>query len=122
MLYLVATPRGTVDDVSPRAIKVLREVDIVASKDTRKTGMLLKRFDIQKPQLPFHEHEVCGDREAALAHELTKMFESVERGIIPALLKWAGAAKPRGKYVTVTRGVDRVSNAAQDDNEGKESE
>lgn len=56
MLYLVATPIGNLSDISLRALDTLREVDFVASEDTRKTGRLLKHFEISTPQIAFHEH------------------------------------------------------------------
>lgn len=56
MLYLVATPIGNLGDISQRALDTLNRVDVIASEDTRHTGLLLKHFGIKKPQMPFHEH------------------------------------------------------------------
>ena len=228
MLYLVATPIGNLGDITLRALDVLREVDMIASEDTRKTGLLLKRFEIKKPQIAFHEHnerqagerivellkqgqsvavvtnagtpgicdpgytlvrraieegleltmipgatgmvmalvlsglpvhsftfrgfaprkpgprrrfleidkhaphtlifyespyriaaflkdalEVYGDREAALANDLTKLYEAVERGPISTLLKSELVSKPKGEYIVVIAGVDRKSRDAR---------
>lgn len=220
MLYLVATPIGNLGDITLRALEVLRAVDYVASEDTRKTGLLLKHFDIKKPQIAFHEHNedkagqritallqqglsvavvsnagtpgvsdpgytlirraveldlpvtmipgpsalimavvlsglpshaftfrgfpprksgkrrsflavdrdsphtlvfyespyrlreflvdalaVYGDRPAAVANELTKLFESVRRGTLSALIAQAEESEPRGEYVVVISGA-----------------
>ena len=56
MLYLVATPIGNLGDISLRALETLRNVDFVLSEDTRKTGFLLKHFEIHKPQISYHEY------------------------------------------------------------------
>jgi 16S rRNA (cytidine1402-2'-O)-methyltransferase len=232
MLYLVATPIGNLGDITMRALDVLREADLVASEDTRKTGLLLKHFDMKKPQIAFHEHnerqageriigllkqgksvavvtnagtpgisdpgytlvrraideglevtmapgpaglimalvlsglpvhsftfrgfpprkpgprrrflevdqaaphtllfyespyriaaflkdalEVLGDREAAIANDLTKMFETVVRGRLSALLEAEVVTKPKGEYVVVIAGVDRKSQDTRDAND-----
>jgi 16S rRNA (cytidine1402-2'-O)-methyltransferase len=56
MLYLVATPIGNLSDITVRGLDTLREADYVASEDTRKTGRLLKHFDIKRRQISFHEY------------------------------------------------------------------
>ncbi|HBF15728.1 MAG TPA: 16S rRNA (cytidine(1402)-2'-O)-methyltransferase [Clostridiales bacterium] len=55
-LYLVATPIGNLSDLSPRAVKVLSEVDFIAAEDTRNTAKLLACFDIRKPMVSYFEH------------------------------------------------------------------
>jgi len=238
-LYLVATPIGNLGDITLRALDTLRAVDIVASEDTRKTGLLLKHFDIKKPQLSFHEHneqkaagrifdllqqgksvavvtdagtpgisdpgytlvrraideqiavtmapgptgliialvlsglplhsftfrgfpprkpgprqrfmeldrdsphtlvfyespyrieaflrdavQVFGDREAAVANDLTKLYETVLRGKLSELLATIAETKPRGEYIVVIAGLDRRTRGemAETDEDAEESD
>ncbi len=56
ILYVVATPLGNLEDLSPRALKILGEVDLIACEDTRHTRKLLNHFAIQTPTTSYHEH------------------------------------------------------------------
>lgn len=55
-LYLVATPIGNLDDFSPRAVKTLKDADVIAAEDTRNSIKLLNRFDIHTPMVAYHDH------------------------------------------------------------------
>jgi 16S rRNA (cytidine1402-2'-O)-methyltransferase len=230
MLYLVATPIGNLGDITLRAIETLRKVDVIASEDTRKTGMMMQRLGIEKkPQVSFHEYnelkageklvsilqngqsvalvtnagtpgisdpgfslvrrvaaaglpmtaipgptafvmalvlsglpahnftfrgfpphksgarrnyleadvdslhtliyyesshrikpflqdslEVFGDRRAALANDLTKLFERVDRGTLSEIIAVVQAIEPKGEYTVVIEGKPKPENKASE--------
>ena len=81
-LYVVATPIGNLEDISLRALRVLKEADAIACEDTRQTLKLLSHFDIQKRLVSYHEH-----------NEITRAAEIVielEQGAQIALVTDAG--------------------------------
>ncbi|MEM1127127.1 MAG: 16S rRNA (cytidine(1402)-2'-O)-methyltransferase [Bacteroidota bacterium] len=56
MLYLVPTPVGNLEDITLRALRVLREADLIACEDTRTSGVLLNHYDIETPRTSYHDH------------------------------------------------------------------
>jgi len=82
-LYLVATPIGNLEDITLRALRTLRECDLVAAEDTRHTGQLLKHFGISKPLLSYFQFN-----EAKRSEEI---IERLRRGEKVALVTDAGS-------------------------------
>jgi 16S rRNA (cytidine1402-2'-O)-methyltransferase len=82
-LYLVATPIGNLEDITLRALRVLRECDVVAAEDTRHSGQLLKHFGISKPLLSYFQFN-----EARRSEEI---IERLRRGEKVALVTDAGS-------------------------------
>src|SRR5580693_4578956 len=82
-LYLVATPIGNLEDITLRALRVLRECDVVAAEDTRHSGQLLKHFQISKPLLSYFQFN-----EAKRSEEI---IERLRRGEKIALVTDAGS-------------------------------
>jgi len=82
-LYLVATPIGNLEDITLRAVRVLRECDIIAAEDTRHTGVLLKHFGIAKPMISYHAHNE--------ARRTQEIVERLGRGEKVALVTDAGS-------------------------------
>lgn len=81
-LYVIATPIGNLEDVSSRALRVLKEVDLILCEDTRTTKKLLIRYQITKPMVSYHQHS-----------RLTKIkyiSEQLKRGQDLALVSEAG--------------------------------
>jgi len=68
-LYLVATPIGNLEDMSPRAVRILKEASLIAAEDTRHTGKLLKHFEIETPQTSYYEH----NKASKLDHIIEKL-------------------------------------------------
>src|SRR5713226_7837760 len=82
-LYLVATPIGNLEDITLRALRVLRECDVVAAEDTRRTGQLLAHFGISKPLLSYFQFNE--------ARRSEQILERLRRGEKIALVTDAGS-------------------------------
>jgi len=67
ILYIVATPIGNLEDITLRALRILKEVDLVACEDTRVTSKLLSHYSISKPLMSLHQHSKEGQFEKIIA-------------------------------------------------------
>src|SRR6266508_2132886 len=81
-LYVVATPIGNLEDITHRAIQILREVDLIACEDTRHTRKLLNHYNINTKTISYHEHN---ERERTIA-----LLDSLKLGLNVAVVSDAG--------------------------------
>ncbi|HIK26940.1 MAG: 16S rRNA (cytidine(1402)-2'-O)-methyltransferase [Oscillatoriaceae bacterium SKW80] len=81
-LYIVGTPIGNLEDISFRAVRILKQVDAIAAEDTRHTGKLLHHFQIKKPQISYHEHNQL--------QRIPEILERLHQGATIALVTDAG--------------------------------
>lgn len=82
MLYVVATPIGNLEDITLRALRVLKEADLVLAEDTRKSGFLLAHFQTKKPLVSFFEHSEI--------QKIPWVIEELKKGKNIALISDAG--------------------------------
>ena len=81
-LFVVATPIGNLEDITFRALRVLREVDVIAAEDTRRTSKLLTHYGISTPAVSFHQHNTRS--------RLPHLIRRLERNENVALVSDAG--------------------------------
>ncbi|WP_342662657.1 16S rRNA (cytidine(1402)-2'-O)-methyltransferase [Halalkalibacillus halophilus] len=81
-LYIVPTPIGNLEDITLRALRILKEVDLVACEDTRQTGKLLQHFEIKQKLFSYHDH--------SSVEKTAQLLDTVENGESVALVSDAG--------------------------------
>src|SRR5467141_1927569 len=95
-LYLVATPIGNLEDITLRAVRVLKEADVIACEDTRQTQKLLTHYDIHKPLVSYHEHN-----EVTRAPELVVALEQGAKIALVSDAGMPGISDPGHRLVTL---------------------
>jgi 16S rRNA (cytidine1402-2'-O)-methyltransferase len=95
-LYLVATPIGNLEDITLRAIRVLKQADLIACEDTRQTQKLLNHYGIDTPTTSYHEHN-----EAARAAELVEKLAQGSRVAVVSDAGMPGISDPGFRLVSL---------------------
>ncbi len=116
MLYVVGTPIGNLDDITQRALNILRSVDLIAAEDTRHSGNLLRHFEIRKPLVSYHAHN-----EAMRTAELVERLAAGETVALITDAGMPGLSDPGARLIrkcierdlpfTVVPGVSAITTA-----------
>lgn len=94
MLYVVATPIGNLDDITLRALEILKSADVVAAEDTRHSGNLLRHFQIHKPLISYHEHN-----EAMRTEQLAERLAAGENVVLITDAGTPGLSDPGARLI-----------------------
>jgi 16S rRNA (cytidine1402-2'-O)-methyltransferase len=115
ILYVVATPIGNLEDISLRALRLLREVKLIAAEDTRTTRFLLSAYDIKTPLTSYHEHSKRAKLDYLLDYleneDLALVSEAGMPGLSDPGYKLVAAAVGRGIPVVPIPGASAVITA-----------
>jgi 16S rRNA (cytidine1402-2'-O)-methyltransferase len=105
-LYIVSTPIGNLEDITLRAIRILKEVDLIACEDTRVTKKLLSHYQIHKPLTSYHEHN-----EREKAEELLSILESGKNIAVVSDAGTPGVSDPGYRLISLAseKGIDVIS-------------
>src|SRR6195952_5223181 len=105
MLYVIGTPIGNLNDITLRALAVLKSVDLIAAEDTRHSGNLLRHFEIRKPLISYHEHN-----EAMRTAELSERLAAGENVALITDAGMPGLSDPGARLIRtcIDRGLDHT--------------
>jgi 16S rRNA (cytidine1402-2'-O)-methyltransferase len=104
-LYIVCTPIGNLEDITLRALRVLKEVDLIAAEDTRVTRKLLNHFDIHTPSTPYHQHS-----KGSKAADIADMLEQDKSIALVSDAGTPGISDPGHELIAncIERGIELV--------------
>ncbi|MCI0454711.1 MAG: 16S rRNA (cytidine(1402)-2'-O)-methyltransferase [Candidatus Dadabacteria bacterium] len=105
-LYVVSTPIGNLEDITLRAIRILKEVDLIACEDTRVTKKLLSHYQIQKPVTSYHKHN-----EEVKAKELLSLLEAGKNIALVSDAGTPGISDPGYRLISLSqeKGIELIS-------------